>query len=84
MACGHQYPFPVAVFYSFHYGRDNWRVQQIMNMGILDGQPLLNSQTWEAVKRRGDTAIETWIDAQMSYKSAVVVLSAHRQRLADG
>lgn len=27
----------MAVFYSFHYDRDHWRVQQIMNMGALEG-----------------------------------------------
>lgn len=64
----------MAVFYSFHYDRDSWRVQQVMNMGVVEGQPLLNSQDWEAVKRRGDQAIENWIEEQMKYKTAVVVL----------
>lgn len=43
-------------------------------MGAVEGQPLLNSQDWEAVKRKGDGAIRQWIDDQMAYKSAVVVL----------
>ena len=30
----------MAVFYSFHYDRDSWRVQQVMNMGKIEGQPL--------------------------------------------
>ncbi|MCL2783913.1 MAG: TIR domain-containing protein [Propionibacteriaceae bacterium] len=64
----------MAVFYSFHYDRDSWRVQQIINMGVIEGQPLLNSQDWEAVRRRGDAAIKKWIDEQMKYKQAVVVL----------
>lgn len=63
-----------SVFYSFHYDRDAWRVQQIIQMGALDGQALLNSQNWEQVKRRGETAIQNWIDEQMSYKKAVIVL----------
>lgn len=62
------------VFYSFHYDNDSWRVQQIMNLGSLEGQTILNSQDWEAVKQQGDTAIEKWIDEQMAYKKAVVVL----------
>ncbi|MBF4616385.1 TIR domain-containing protein [Curtobacterium sp. VKM Ac-1376] len=62
------------VFYSFHYDNDAWRVQQIVNMGALEGQTILNAQEWEAVKRQGDAAIEQWIDEQMSYKKAVVVL----------
>ena len=63
-----------SVFYSFHYDNDAWRVQQIINMGALEGQPLLNAQEWEKVKRQGDAAIEKWIDDQMAYKKAVVVL----------
>jgi hypothetical protein len=62
------------VFYSFHYDNDAWRVQQVMQMGALEGQPLLNSQEWEQIRRKGDPAIEKWISDQMSYKSAVVVL----------
>lgn len=64
----------MSVFYSFHYDRDNWRVQQIMNMGAIEGTTLLNHQDWETVKRGGDLAIRNWIDSQMLYKSAVIVL----------
>ena len=64
----------MAVFYSFHYQEDSWRVQQIMNMGVVDGQHI-NSQKWEEVKRQGDRAIKKWIDEEMSYKSAVIVLN---------
>lgn len=63
-----------SVFDSFHYDRDAWRVQQIIQMGSLEGQTILNAQDWEAVKRKGDAAILKWIKDQMSYKSAVVVL----------
>ncbi len=62
------------VFYSFHYQLDNWRVQQVMNMGVVEGQPLLGSQRWEDVARGGDAAIQSWIDEQMKYKSCDVVL----------
>lgn len=64
----------MAVFYSFHYDRDSWRVQQIINMGVVEGQPLLTAQKWEEVKRKGDQAIKNWIADQMKYKTAVVVL----------
>lgn len=64
----------MAVYYSFHYARDAWRVQQIVNMGAIEGQPILNAQDWESIKRRGDQAIRDWIEEQMKYKSAVVVL----------
>lgn len=64
----------MAVFYSFHYDSDSWRVQQIINMGALEGQTILNAQEWEAVKRGGDQAIKDWVSQQMAYKSAAVVL----------
>lgn len=63
-----------SVFFSFHYARDAWRVQQVVKMGALEGQPILNPQKWEEVKRRGDQAIKNWIAEQMKYKSAVVVI----------
>ena len=28
----------MAVFYSFHYSRDAWRVQRVVNMGALEGR----------------------------------------------
>lgn len=64
----------MAVYYSFHYDRDVNRVQMIRNIGSVEGQPLLNSQAWENVRRRGAAAIADWIEEQMSYKSAVIVL----------
>lgn len=64
----------MAVFFSFHYDRDYWRVQQIINMGAIEGQTILNAQDWESVKGQGDQAIKNWIDQQMVHKSAVVVL----------
>ena len=64
----------MVVFYSFHYERDVHRVQLIRNMGTVEGQKLLNAQEWEAVRAKGDEAIRNWIDEQMKWKSAVVVL----------
>lgn len=40
----------MSVFYSFHYARDNWRVQQIMNIGQVERNPLLSHQEWEQIK----------------------------------
>lgn len=62
------------VFYSFHYDRDVHRVQLVRNINALEGQPLLNSQRWEEVRRKGKKAIEDWIDEQMKWKKAVIVL----------
>ncbi|MFD9208705.1 TIR domain-containing protein [Streptomyces sioyaensis] len=63
-----------SVFYSFHYERDVHRVQLVRNINALEGQPLLNAQKWEEVRRSGDQAIKNWIHAQMAYKKAVIVL----------
>ena len=65
---------PRRVFQSFHYQRDSARVQQVKNMGVVEGQTLLSSNAWEEVKSRGDARIKSWIDQEMSGKSCVVVL----------
>lgn len=62
------------VFYSFHYDRDVLRVQLVRNINALEGQPLLNSQKWEEVRRGGEPAIKEWIDEEMKWKKAVIVL----------
>jgi hypothetical protein len=66
------------VFHSFYYQRDSRRVQQVKQMGVLEGQPLLSSNQWEEIKRGGESAIKTWIAEQMSGKSCVVVLIGSR------
>lgn len=43
-------------------------------MGTLDEQIELPAQDWEQVKRRGDKAVEEWIDNQMNHKQAVIVM----------
>lgn len=63
-----------SVFYSFHYDRDVHRVQLVRNINALEGQPVLNAQKWEEVRYQGDKAIKNWIDEQMKYKKAVIVL----------
>ena len=63
-----------SAFFSFHYDRDHWRVQQVLNIGALEGQTILNHQSWEEVKRQGDAAVKRWIEDQMKGKSVVVVL----------
>ncbi|MFZ7088912.1 TIR domain-containing protein [Curtobacterium sp. RRHDQ10] len=62
------------VFYSFHYAQDVHRVQLVEKIGALEGQPILNSQDWESIQARGEAAIQKWIDDQMKYKRAVIVL----------
>jgi hypothetical protein len=62
------------VFYSFHYNRDVFRVQLVRNIGAIDGSPALGGQEWETVRRKAKSAVVEWIDKQMAYKRAVVVL----------
>ncbi|MFG2167461.1 TIR domain-containing protein [Micromonospora chersina] len=63
-----------SVFYSFHYERDVHRVQLVRYINALEGQPLLNGQRWEEVRRKGPKAVQDWIHGQMAYKKAVIVL----------
>jgi Thoeris protein ThsB, TIR-like domain len=63
-----------SVFYSFHYTRDVNRIQLVRNFDALEGQPILNAQEWEKVQEQGPAAIEKWINEQMAYKKAVIVL----------
>lgn len=62
------------VFYSFHYEKDCRRVQQVINMGVVSGQKLLNSSDWEEVKAKGDPSVKRWIDGQLNGCSCLVVL----------
>jgi Thoeris protein ThsB, TIR-like domain len=62
------------VFYSFYYKEDASRIQQVVNMGAVEGQPLLSGQKWEEVERGGDAAIQRWIADQMKGKTCLVVL----------
>ena len=61
-------------FYSFHYANDAWRVSQVRNIRLEDGNRPATDNEWEAVKRGGDVAIARWIDSQMEGKSTVIVM----------
>ena len=62
------------VFYSFHFDNDVMRVQQVRNMGVVEGNNPVSPNTWEEVKKKGKSSIEKWIQDNMSGKSCVVVL----------
>ena len=62
------------VFYSFHFDNDVMRVQQIRNIGVIEDNKPVSANDWEDVKKKGDAAIEKWIDDNMKYRSCVVVL----------
>lgn len=61
-------------FLSFHYRLDHWRVSQVKQMGVIEGQPILDANKWEEVEKGGDKAIEAWIDDNMKGKDCLVVL----------
>lgn len=61
------------VFYSFHYDNDVFRVQQIRNMGVVDGNEPVSPNEWEQIKRN-DASVRNWIDESLKYKRCVVVL----------
>jgi hypothetical protein len=65
------------VFYSFHYDKDVFRVQQIRNIGALEENKPVSANEWETVKKGGDKAIEKWIDDTMKSRSCIVVLVGH-------
>lgn len=62
------------VFYSFHFDNDVMRVQQIRNIGTIEGNTPVTVNDWEEVKRRGEDSIKNWIDMNMRNRSCVVVL----------
>ncbi|HCH24759.1 MAG TPA: molecular chaperone Tir [Oceanospirillaceae bacterium] len=62
------------VFYSFHFDNDVMRVQQIRNIGSLEGNAPTTANQWETLKRTGKTAVKNWIDENMKYKRCVIVL----------
>jgi hypothetical protein len=61
-------------FLSFYYKADNWRVQQVKNMGAIDEQPILSANGWEEIKKKGDAAIKAWIESNMSGRKCLIVL----------
>ncbi|RBW63621.1 molecular chaperone Tir [Vibrionales bacterium C3R12] len=62
------------VFFSFHYGNDVMRVQQVRNIGALEGNAPVSANEWETVKRGGEASIKRWIDENLKYKQCVIVL----------
>src|SRR5262245_56921525 len=65
-------------FFSFHYERDVWRAGQVRNCWVAkpdrESAGFWDAAAWEAVKKKGDEAIEKWIDDQLKGTSVTVVL----------
>lgn len=65
------------VFYSFNFDRDSQRAAQVRNSHAIADQDeygVIDSVAWEEVEKKGEQAIKNWIDDQMKYTSATVVL----------
>lgn len=62
------------VFYSFHYENDVRRAAQIKNIGVIEGNEPVSPNEWEEVKKKGDAAIENWIDKNMQNRTCLIVL----------
>jgi hypothetical protein len=62
------------VFYSFHYQPDCVRASQVRNIGIVEGNSPASDNDWESVARGGDSAIQNWIDNQLSGRTCTIVL----------
>lgn len=65
-------------FFSFHYQRDIWRVNQVRNSWLL--QPGMkkavwyDASLWEKAKTKGDAALRKLIDDGLTNTSVTVVL----------
>jgi hypothetical protein len=64
-------------FFSFRYKNDCWRASIVRNSWVTQERKaagFFDSADWEAVKKKGDAAIASWIDKQFEGTSVTVVL----------
>ncbi len=61
------------IFYSFHFDNDVMRVQQVRNMGVVEGNAAVSPNDWETIKK-SNASVEKWIDDNMKGTSCVIVL----------
>lgn len=65
------------VFFSFHYGRDLWRVNVVRNSGVVEGVSAAgfhDASLWEETNKRGGEAIKKLIDSGLNGTTVTVVL----------
>jgi len=65
------------VFFSFHFERDVWRAGQIRNSWVTkdrESAGFWDSADWEEVKKKGNDAVEKWIEDQLKGTSVTVLL----------
>lgn len=64
------------VFFSFHYQRDIWRVNQIRNLDQIVGCAAAGFQDaslWEEAKKKGESTVKKMIDDGLNGTSVTVV-----------
>lgn len=65
-------------FFSFHYQRDIWRVNQVRNSWVIkpgiQQAVWYDASLWEETKKKGDAALEKLIDNGLTNTSVTVVL----------
>lgn len=61
------------IFYSFHFDNDVFRVQQIRNIGVIEGNEPTTPNTWEQIKR-SPNGVQNWISENLKGKSCLIVL----------
>jgi hypothetical protein len=64
-------------FFSFHYEKDAWRAGQVRNSWVTQDREsagFWDAAAWEQVKKKGDAAIEKWIEDQLNGTSVTVAL----------
>ncbi len=69
------------VFFSFHYQRDIWRVNQIRNIPEITGSAAAGFQDaslWEEARKKGDAAIKKLIDEGLKNTSVTVVFIGYK------
>lgn len=66
------------IFFSFHYERDAWRVNQVRNNWLTkpdrETAGFWDTAAWEEVKKKGAETIKHWINKQLEGTSVTVVL----------
>ena len=65
------------IFFSFHYERDAWRAGQVRNSNVISSEDqygFIDAADWESIKKKGNAAIERWIEDQLKNTSVTAVL----------
>lgn len=67
-----------SVFFSFHYDNDVTRAMVVRKSGVtkagLEAHGVIDKAEFEEIKRKGQLAVESWIDKQLLNTTVTVVL----------